>query len=135
MTAIDSYYIAPRGLNRSNGLSINGRPDFLGLAAWFFDIYINSRYTGLDEIGARFNVMANITQTDEWRMKHPGQATAAPFPLRNMLPFDRSELLAVMETLDTVLPRSEAACSVRKGCPSAACRTSRASRRGSWTST
>jgi hypothetical protein len=100
MTAIDGYYTAPRGLNRNNGLSINGRPDFLGLAAWFFDIYVNSRYNGLDEIGARFNVMANITQTDEWRGKHPGQAMAAPFALRNMLPFSRSELLAVMEALD-----------------------------------
>jgi hypothetical protein len=100
MTAIDGYYTAPRGLNRSNGLSINGRPDFLGLAAWFFDIYVNSRYNGLDDIGARFNVMANITRTDEWRTKHPGQTTATPFSLRNMLPFDRSELLAVMELLD-----------------------------------
>jgi hypothetical protein len=100
MTAIDGYYRAPRGLNRSNGLSINGRPDFLGLAAWFFDIYVNGRYVGLDEIGARYNVMANITQTDEWKTKHPGQSSARPFSIGNMLPFDRSELLRVMELLD-----------------------------------
>jgi hypothetical protein len=100
MYAIDTYYIAPQGLNRANGLSINGRPDFLGLAAWFFDIYINSRYAGMAPIEARYNVMANITRTDEWRAKHPGQQTGSPIAIDNMLPFDRAELLQVMELLD-----------------------------------
>jgi hypothetical protein len=61
---------------------------------------VNGRYAGLDEIGARYNVMANITQTDEWKTKHPGQLSAPPFNIGNMLPFDRSELLRTMEYLD-----------------------------------
>lgn len=100
MAAINAYYLAPAGLNRPNGLSLNGRPDFLGLAAWFFDVYINSRYAGFAEIEARFNVMANITRTDEWRVKNPGRQPAVPFAIGNALPFDRSELLAVLERLD-----------------------------------
>jgi hypothetical protein len=100
MAAINDYYLAPAGLNRPNGLSINGRPDFLGLAAWFFDVYVNTRYAGYAEIESRFNVLANITQTDEWRTKNPGRQAARPFSIGNALPFDRTELLAVMERLD-----------------------------------
>lgn len=100
MSAINSYYTAPQGLARDNGLSIGGRPDFLGLAAWFFDVYANSRFAGYLEPEARYNVMANITTTDEWRVKHPGQSSAQPFNVGNSLPFDRSELLAVLERLD-----------------------------------
>ncbi len=100
MAAINAYYIAPAGLNRPNGLSLNGRPDFLGLAAWFFDVYINTRYAGYAEIESRYNVMANITRTDEWRVKNPERQPGVPFPIGNALPFDRSELLAVLERLD-----------------------------------
>ena len=100
MAAINAYYLAPAGLNRPNGLSINGRPDFLGLAAWFFDVYVNTRFAGYAEVESRYNVMANITQTDEWRVKNPQRLPAVPFAIGNALPFDRSELLAVMERLD-----------------------------------
>lgn len=100
MRAIDLFYRSPDGLARPNGLSIGGRPDFLGLAAWFFDVYLSSRFAGYEEGDARYNVAAQITQTDEWRGKHPGQASATPLPGANVLPFDRAELLAVMERLD-----------------------------------
>ena len=100
MAAINNYYVAPAGLNRANGLSINGRPDFLGLAAWFFDVYVNTRFAGYAEIESRYNVMANVTQTDEWRTKNPGRQPAVPFQVGNALPFDRTELLAVLERLD-----------------------------------
>jgi hypothetical protein len=100
MRAIDVFYRSSEGLSRPNGLSIGGRPDFLGLAAWFFDVYLSSRFAGYDEGDARYNVAAQITQTDEWRAKHPGEAGAVPLPGANVLPFDRSELLAVMEQLD-----------------------------------
>lgn len=100
MAAINAYYAAPRGLNRTNGLSLNGRPDFLGLAAWFFDTYVNARYAGYAELEARYHVMAHITQSEEWRTMNPGRAPAAPLPVGNTLPFDRGELLAVMERLD-----------------------------------
>jgi hypothetical protein len=100
MAAINGYYIAPAGLNRANGLSINGRPDFLGLAAWFFDVYVNTRFAGYAEIESRYNVMANITRTEEWRAKNPARQPAVPFDVGNALPFDRTELLAVLERLD-----------------------------------
>lgn len=100
MAAINSYYQAPEGLARPNGLSLNGKPDFLGLAAWFFDVYANTRFAGYQEIEARYNVAAHLTQSEEWRTKHPGQLPAVPFVVGNSLPFDRSELLAVMERLD-----------------------------------
>ncbi|MGE3840421.1 MAG: M12 family metallopeptidase [Vicinamibacterales bacterium] len=100
MAAINAYYVASHGLDRPNGLSLNGRPDFLGLAAWFFDVYVNTRWAGYEEVEARFNVMANITRTDEWRVKHPGLPSGAAFTIGNALPFDRSELLAVLERLD-----------------------------------
>ncbi len=100
MRAIDLYYRSPDGLGRPNGLSIGGRPDFLGLAAWFFDVYLSSRFAGYDEADARFNVAAQITQTDEWRAKHPGEGSATPLPGTGLLAFDRGELLAVMERLD-----------------------------------
>jgi hypothetical protein len=100
MATLNSYYLAPQGMARSNGLSIGGKPDFLGLAAWFFDVYVNARFAGYQEIEARFNVMASLTQSEEWRVKHPGQAPATPFAIGNALPFDRAELLAVLERLD-----------------------------------
>jgi hypothetical protein len=100
MQAIDRFYRAPEGLARDNGLSIGGRPDFLGLAAWFFDVYVATRYAGYEEADARYNVAASITQTDEWRGKHPGWAPATPLPGASRLPFTREELLVVMERLD-----------------------------------
>lgn len=100
MAAINSYYQAPQGLARPDGLSLNGKPDFLGLAAWFFDTYANARFAGYQEIEARYHVLAHLTQSEEWRAKHPGQLAAVPFAIGNALPFDRGELLAVMERLD-----------------------------------
>lgn len=107
MAAINAYYVAPGGLNRPNGLSLNNKPDFLGLAAWFFDVYVNTRYAGYELIESRYNVMANITQSEEWRYKHPGVAPARPFGVGNALPFDRTELLAVLERLDRYYSSTE----------------------------
>lgn len=100
MRAIDIFYRSSDGLARRDGLSIGGRPDFLGLAAWFFDVYLGARFAGYDEADARFTVAAQITQTDEWRMKHPGQPGALPLPDGRVLAFDRAELLMVMQRLD-----------------------------------
>jgi hypothetical protein len=107
MAAINAYYIAPGGLNRTNGLSLNNKPDFLGLAAWFFDVYVNTRFAGYDLIESRYNVMANITQSEEWRFKHAGVTPARPFAIGNALPFDRSELLAILERLDSYYSSTE----------------------------
>ena len=100
MQAIDRFYRAGDGLLRPNGLSIGGRPDFLGLAAWFFDVYVATRYAGYEEADARYNVAAHITQSEEWRQKHPGWSAAMPLTGASRLPFTREELLGVMERLD-----------------------------------
>ena len=45
-------------------------------------------------------MQAYITQSEEWRAKHPDAERASPLAITNRLPFDRSELLAVLERLD-----------------------------------
>ena len=46
MNRLDAFYKAPEGLQRPNGLSVAGRPDFLGIAAWIFDVYLTCRSAG-----------------------------------------------------------------------------------------
>lgn len=100
MQAINLFYASSNGLDRPRGLSVNGRPDFLGLAAWFFDVYVNTRYAGYREQEARYNVAASIAQTDEWRARHPGWVPPRPYSIDYRLPFSRAELFDVMERLD-----------------------------------
>lgn len=68
---LDSYYSASSGLQRVNGLSINGRPDFEGIAAWYLDVYQRARLAGKTRTDARAAVIAAIQATDEWQRKHP----------------------------------------------------------------
>lgn len=76
LTWLDSYYSSEAGLQRPQGLSINGKPDFEGIAAWGFDVYLNARNQGASIDGAHASVVRAIQQTDEWKSKHP----APPFP-------------------------------------------------------
>ena len=46
MERLHSFYMSRMGLQRPEGLSINGRPDFLGIAQWIFDIYLPARSAG-----------------------------------------------------------------------------------------
>lgn len=69
---LDAYYASPEGLQRPNGLSIAGGPDFLGIAAWVFDVYLNERLSGASREVAWTRVVRTIEQTDEWRQKHRG---------------------------------------------------------------
>ena len=46
MQRLDDFYRAPEGLQRPEGLSINEAPDFEGIAAWIFDVYLNARLAG-----------------------------------------------------------------------------------------
>jgi hypothetical protein len=70
LTRLDAYYQAPEGLQRSDGLSIAGGPDFLGIAAWVFDVYLNERLRGTSP-NAAWQILENsIRATDEWRAKH-----------------------------------------------------------------
>lgn len=73
---LDAFYRAPEGLQRPTGLLINAHPDFEGIAAWGFDVYLNARQLGASVEIAQADVIRAIQQTDEWRSKHP----APPFP-------------------------------------------------------
>ena len=46
MERLHGFYMSRMGLQRPQGLSINGRPDFLGIAQWIFDIYLPARSAG-----------------------------------------------------------------------------------------
>ena len=70
---LDAYYSAPDGLQRSNGLSLNGKPDFLGIAAWYLDVYQRERINGKSRADARAVYVSDIRHSDEWKTKHPGE--------------------------------------------------------------
>lgn len=76
LTWLDTFYRAPEGLQRPDGLELNGHPDFEGIAAWGFDVYLNARTQGSSIPSAQTMVVVAIQQTAEWKSKHP----APPFP-------------------------------------------------------
>ena len=100
MERLHSFYMSRIGLNRPQGLSIGGRPDFLGIAQWIFDIYLPARSAGFTTQGAFDIVVAAITHTDEWRQKNPGRASLTPAPFRPTVSLNRDEFLDVLNRLD-----------------------------------
>jgi hypothetical protein len=74
MNWLDTYYSSQEGLARPAGLSIGGKPDFEGVAAWILDVFVNSRLGGLTHAQSRQNVIHGIQQTSEWRQRHPSPA-------------------------------------------------------------
>ena len=71
MLELDRFYTnKAEGLGRPNGLSKEGKPDFEGLAAWIFDIYLNARLAGKSKTEARTLYMAEIRKSAEWRDRH-----------------------------------------------------------------
>jgi hypothetical protein len=70
MQQLDQFYAAPEGLQRPNGLSISGGPDFLGIATWVFDVYLSDRLSGASPNAAWQRVETSIQNTQEWRSKH-----------------------------------------------------------------
>ena len=71
MQELDRYYTSDEGLHRANGLSKDGKPDFEGLAAWIFDIYLNARLAGISAQVARELYKAEIRKSGEWKGIHP----------------------------------------------------------------
>lgn len=100
MQRLDAFYKAPEGLQRPNGLSVGGSPDFLGIAAWIFDVYLTCRSAGRTRDGAWAEVVAWITQSGEWQGRHPGEAPTAPQGCAASPQFDRTEFLQAMQRLD-----------------------------------
>ena len=70
---LHSFYQSDEGLKRPGGLWIEKHPDFEGMGAWLFDVYLASRLAGADDAEARKRVMDGIRQSDEWKQKHPSQ--------------------------------------------------------------
>jgi len=67
------YYKAPEGLQRPDGLWINGGPDWEGIGAWLFDVYLSARTKGTSPADARALYVDQIRHSGEWQAKHPGE--------------------------------------------------------------
>jgi hypothetical protein len=100
MERLHAFYMSRYGLNRPEGLSIGGRPDFLGIAQWIFDVYLAARSGGFSTEGAFDIVVAAITRSDEWRQKNPGRIPLTPARFTPAIAFNRDEFLDVLERLD-----------------------------------
>jgi len=72
MNWLDGYYASPEGLQRPNGLSLAGKPDFEGIAAWYLDVYQRERMAGKSRTDARAAYVTQIRHSAEWQAKHPG---------------------------------------------------------------
>lgn len=70
---LDGYYRSAEGLQRTEGLSKNGAPDWEGIGAWLFDVYFMARVDGKTPDQTRAAVVAAIRRTEEWQSKHPGE--------------------------------------------------------------
>jgi Astacin (Peptidase family M12A) len=97
---LHAFYMSRYGLQRPQGLSIDGRPDFLGIAQWIFDIYLGARSRGFSAEGAFDIVIAAITRSEEWRQKNPGRTSLTPSSFQAFVSFNRDEFLDVMNRLD-----------------------------------
>src|SRR4051812_13393288 len=53
LTWLHEFYKSPEGLQRPEGLWIEGHPDFVGIGAWVFDVYLMERLQGQSEEQAR----------------------------------------------------------------------------------
>jgi tartrate-resistant acid phosphatase type 5 len=107
MNLLHQHYMAPEGLQRPNGLSIDGGPDFEGIAAWIFDVYLACRSAGHSPQSSWNEVVAWISQSEEWKIKHPGQASQTPQGCPATIHLDRSEFLRAMQRLDAYYRAAE----------------------------
>lgn len=68
---LQTFYQSEEGLKRPDGLWIDKHPDFEGIGAWLFDVYLTHRLAGEDDATARKAVVDGIQHSDEWHSKHP----------------------------------------------------------------
>ncbi|HYU80331.1 MAG TPA: metallophosphoesterase [Vicinamibacterales bacterium] len=106
MNRLHAYYMAPEGLQRPGGLSVDGSPDFVGIATWIFDVYLTCRSAGRSPDDAFGEVVAQITQSDEWKSKHPGEPSLTPAGC-GAPPLDRNEFLQALLQLDAFYTADE----------------------------
>jgi hypothetical protein len=67
---LHEFYRSPDGLQRSEGLWIDGHPDYEGIGYWIFGVYLRDRLQGKSESEARRAVEDGIRQSEEWHLKH-----------------------------------------------------------------
>ncbi|MGH9387884.1 MAG: M12 family metallopeptidase [Vicinamibacterales bacterium] len=97
---LDAYFRSPTGLGRATGLAIDGRLDFQAIAGWIFDVYLAARTAGVPAEFAFGMVIAEITQTAEWRTKHPTWTPAAARAIPSKVSVDHAEFLDALRRLD-----------------------------------
>lgn len=74
---LHAYYRSPEGLKRPDGLwtpatpEAAAQPDWEGIGAWLFDVYLRARLAGQTATDAAAQVVAQIRASQEWRDKHP----------------------------------------------------------------
>lgn len=100
MQWLDGYYRSADGLSRPNGVSRDGKPDFEAIAAWIFDVFLNSRLSSLDVETSKTNIVHAIQQSNEWWNSHQSVPLVASTPYQPKVGFDRRELLQTMHRLD-----------------------------------
>jgi hypothetical protein len=100
MERLHAFYMSRFGLHRPQGLSIDGRPDFNGIAQWIFDVYLPARASGFGADAAFDIVRASISRSEEWRQKNPDSIPLTPAGFTRTLGFDRTEFLDALNRLD-----------------------------------
>lgn len=69
---LHQYYQSFNGLQRPHGLWINDQPDWEGIGAWLFDMYLKARVAGKTPEAAREAYIAEIQRSSEYLGKHRG---------------------------------------------------------------
>jgi hypothetical protein len=70
LEVLQAFYQAREGLQRPDGLWIDGHPDYEGIGTWVFDVYFGQRLTGRSPEEAAAEVRRQIEASDEWKTKH-----------------------------------------------------------------
>jgi hypothetical protein len=97
---LHAFYMSRYGLQRPNGLSIAGRPDFAGIAQWLFSAYLPARASGFNVAPAFDLVLAEITASEEWQQKNPTRRPLTRVAYTPRMTFATDEYLGVMQQLD-----------------------------------
>lgn len=100
MERLHAFYFSRMGLGRPNGLSIDGKPDFQGIATWIFDLYLGARSAGISAEESFGIVVVDITQSAEWKSKHPGGTSGTRGSFTPAVRLDRNEFLDALQKLD-----------------------------------
>src|SRR5258705_465879 len=84
---LHEYYKSDDGLQRPEGLWIEGHRDGGGVGAWLLDVYVTLRGRGRSDAQAKDAIVAEIRKSDEGRTKppfepgpRPAQSPRGPLP-------------------------------------------------------